>query len=298
MLLRPPYLHAGDTIAIVATARKINADVLATAIQRFESWGLQVHLGKTIGAEHHQFAGSDELRMQDMQAAIDDPNVRCIMVARGGYGTVRMMDGLDWTGLLQHPKWIAGFSDVTYLHVHLNQTLGVQALHCAMPATFPTSSEAAIESIRQQLFGERQPVAIPPHSLNRYGTTKGVLIGGNLSILYSITGTRSGFNTDGKILFIEDLDEQLYHIDRMMMNLKRSGKLHALAGLVVGGMSDMKDNAVPFGMDAYEIILDHVREYDYPLCMGYPAGHILDNTALVLGAVTKLEVTATGAILS
>ncbi|MBS1596407.1 MAG: LD-carboxypeptidase [Bacteroidetes bacterium] len=290
MLLRPPYLRAGDTIVILSTARKVTVEEITPAIELFESWGLKVRLGKTIGLVHHQFAGTDAEREADLQAAVSDPDVRAIMCARGGYGTVRMMDNIDWTGLLSHPKWFCGFSDMTYIHVHLNQTLGVQTMHSTVPVFFPKNTPGAIETLRKQLFGEEVVFNFPAQSLNRTGTAKGTLIGGNLSILYSITGTKSGFNTAGKILYLEDIDEYLYHVDRMMMNLKRSGKLHGLAGLIVGGMTDMKDNAIPFGKNAEEIIAEHVSEFSYPVCFGFPAGHIADNNTIVLGKVTRMEV--------
>ncbi|MCW3126432.1 MAG: LD-carboxypeptidase [Bacteroidetes bacterium] len=295
MLLRPPYLQKGDTIIILSTARKITHEELAFSIQVFESWGLKVKIGKTIGLADHQFAGTDAERLSDFQQAINDPEVKAIICARGGYGTVRMMDDIDWTGMLEHPKWFAGFSDMTYIHIHLNQTLGVQTLHSSVPVFFPKNTSEAIESFRKQLFGEPVQFTVPPHPLNRAGTAKGVTIGGNLSILYSITGTKSGFNTGGKILFLEDIDEYLYHVDRMMINLKRSGKLNDLAGLIVGGMTDMRDSTIPFGKNAEEIILEHVAEFNYPVCFGFPAGHIADNNTLVLGKVTHMKIDTTGA---
>ena len=290
MLLRPPYLKTGDTVTILSTARKVSVEDMSPAVKIIESWGLKVRLGRTIGLSDHQYAGTDRERLEDFQQAIDDPEVRAIICARGGYGTVRIVDDIDWTGLLAHPKWITGFSDMTYIHIHLTQTLGVQTLHSSVPALFHKNTPEAIDSIRQHLFGEEVIYDLPVHPLNRQGEAKGVLIGGNLSILYSITGTRSGFNTSGKILFIEDVDERLYHLDRMMINLKRSGKLHDLAGLIVGGMTDMTDNAVPFGKTAEEIIAEHVAGHNYPVCFGFPAGHIDNNRAVVLGKVTKMKV--------
>lgn len=298
MLLRPPYLKEGDTIIILSTARKITIEEVTPAIQLFESWGLKVKLGKTIGLSDNQYAGTDAEREADLQQAVSDPEVRAIICARGGYGTVRMMDNIDWTGMLNHPKWFTGFSDMTYIHIHLNQTLGVQTLHSSVPVFFPKNTPEAVDSIRKQLFGESLPFSVNAHPLNRQGTGRGTLIGGNLSILYSITGTKSGFNTAGKILFLEDIDEYLYHIDRMMMNLKRSGKLQDLAGLIVGGMTDMKDNAIPFGKNAEEIIAEHVAEFNYPVCFGFPAGHIPDNRAIILGKVTDMKIDAIGAFIN
>ncbi len=290
MLLQPPNLQKGDAVIILSTARKISVDEIQTAIKTFTEWGLEVILGKTIGQEQNQYAGSDELRKNDFQFALDTPKIKAIICAKGGYGTVRILDELDFTAFLKHPKWIVGFSDITYLHTHINHQLGVQTLHAAMPSTFEKNTTEAIESLRTSLFGEKINFEISAHSLNRKGKAEGILLGGNLSILYSITGTKSGFNTAGKILFLEDLDEYLYHVDRMMMNLKRSGKLENLAGLVVGGMTEMNDNAVPFGKNAEEIIMEHVAEYNYPVCFGFPAGHIADNQALIMGRKMKLEV--------
>lgn len=291
MLLRPPALQAGHSIYLLSTARKISLEELQPAIHTFQSWGLNVIIGKTIGAEDRQFAGSDTLRTEDFQAALDDKNVRAIICARGGYGTVRMMDALNYDEFMKHPKWIVGFSDVTYLHVHISNSIGIQTLHATMPFSFEKNTPEAIESVYKELFGIKNEYHIATHPLNRVGHAQGILIGGNLSILYSITGTKSGMNTSGKILFLEDLDEYLYHVDRMMMNLKRSGKLHDLAGVVVGGFTEMKDNKVAFGCTAYEIIAEHLSEYNYPVCYDFPAGHIADNRALVMGRKYQLSVT-------
>jgi muramoyltetrapeptide carboxypeptidase len=290
MLLRPPALKKGDTVYFLSTAKKVSLTDIAFANNLFVEWGLNVVFGKTIAAEYHQFAGDDELRRLDFQTALDDTNIKAIICVRGGYGTVRMMDELDYHVFMRHPKWIVGFSDITFLHTHISNTLGIQTLHASMPFMLENKSEAAIKTMRAELFGEKTHFDIPAHPLNRAGSAKGILIGGNLSILYSITGTKSGMNTVGKILFLEDLDEYLYHIDRMMLNLKRSGKLSKLAGLVVGGFTQMHDNEIPFGKNAYEIIAEHVQEYDYPVCFDFPAGHISDNRALVMGRKYNLEV--------
>jgi muramoyltetrapeptide carboxypeptidase len=290
MLLRPPALQKGDTVYLLGTARKISTEDVLFAKQTFENWGLKVVLGKTIGAEQHQFAGDDQLRKNDFQTALDDKNVRAIICARGGYGTVRMMDDLNFDEFMKHPKWVVGFSDITYLHVHITNSIGIQTLHSSMPFALDKKTPEALDTMRKELFGEKCRFEIGIHPLNRTGTADGFLIGGNLSILYSITGTKSGMNTSGKILFLEDLDEYLYHIDRMMMNLKRSGKLHDLAGLVVGGFTDMHDNETNFGKTAYEIIAEHVSEFNFPVCFNFPAGHIPDNRALVMGRKYKLEV--------
>lgn len=291
MLLRPQALQQGDTVYILSTARKITIEEITPAIQAFESWGLKVVIGKTIGKEYRQFAGTDAERKEDFQIALDDKNVRAIICARGGYGTVRMMDDLNYDEFMKNPKWVVGFSDITFLHVHISNSIGIQTLSGAMPFSFAKSTPMAIETLKNELFGKKNEYIVAPNELNRKGESEGILIGGNLSILYSITGTKSGMNTSHKILFLEDLDEYLYHIDRMMMNLKRSGKLHDLAGLVVGGFTEMKDNKVAFGTTAYEIIAENVAEYGYPVCYNFPAGHVEDNRALVIGGKYKLNVT-------
>lgn len=290
MLLRPPALQKGDSIYLLSTARKISLEELQPAIQTFENWGLKVVIGKTIGKEFRQFAGTDSERKEDFQFALNDTSIKAIICTRGGYGTVRMMDDLNYDEFMKHPKWVVGFSDVTFLHTDISNNLGIQTLHAVMPFSFSKATPEAIETLRKELFGIKNEFEIAPHELNHIGNAEGILIGGNLSILYSITGTKSGINTSGKILFLEDLDEYLYHIDRMMMNLKRSGKLNDLAGLVIGSFTEMKDNKVAFGCTAYDIISEHVAEFNYPVCYNFPAGHIEDNRALVIGRKYSLQV--------
>lgn len=298
MLLRPPLLKKGDTVCILSTARKITIEEITPAIGIFESWGLKVVIGETIGKQDHQYAGTDAERLQDFQQALDSPHIKAIICARGGYGTVRMMDNINYDEFMKNPKWVVGFSDVTYLHTHISNIIGVQCIHSIMPVQVPKSTSMAIETLRNELFEGRNNYTLESHELNRAGQAKGALIGGNLSILYSITGTRSGINSFGKILFIEDIDEYCYHIDRMMINLKRSGKLENLAGVVVGAFSEIKDNTIPFGKNAYEIIAEHVAQYQYPVCFNFPAGHIADNRALAIGKTYTLNVSAEGATLT
>ncbi|MFC5269227.1 S66 peptidase family protein [Adhaeribacter terreus] len=287
-------LQAGDKIAIVSTARKVSLEEMQPAINVLQSWGLEVILGETIGAEFHQFAGPDELRRNDLQRFLNDASVKAILCARGGYGTARILDELDFTKFAQNPKWVIGFSDVTALHAHLYQ-LGFESLHAIMPILFPREgSEAALESLRKILFGEAIFYEVPAHTFNRLGTAEGKLVGGNLSILHTIIGTRSDFDYSGKILFLEDLDEYLYHLDRMLVHLDRCGKLQNLAGLIIGHMSDMKDNLIPFGQNAYEIIREHTAKYNFPVCFDFPVGHEAHNLALVCGRKVKLEVGENG----
>ncbi len=283
---------------MLSTARKITVREIAPAVETFKQWGLEVTVGETIGKQDNQYAGTDTERLQDFQQAVDDPSVKAIICARGGYGTVRMMDGINYDNFMKHPKWIVGFSDVTYLHTHISNNIGIQSIHSLMPVQFPKGTPEAIETLRKELFGEKNSYDIPFHTLNRKGDANGILIGGNLSILYSITGTRSGMNTFGKILFLEDIDEYRYHVDRMMINLKRSGKLQDLAGVIVGSFSEIKDNAIPFGKDAYEIVAEHLQAYNYPVCFGFPAGHLPDNRALVIGKTYNLSVVSSGVKIS
>ncbi|MEZ4777942.1 MAG: LD-carboxypeptidase [Flavobacteriaceae bacterium] len=296
-MIIPTYLQKGDTVAIVSTARKISTSEIQPAIELLTAWGLQVVVGTTIGAEYYQFAGDDALRAADFQAMLDNPKVKAIWCARGGYGTVRMIDLLNFSEFLKHPKWIVGYSDVTVLHSHIHQ-LGVATIHSQMCLEIENKTEATRETLRKALFGEEYSIEyISTHPLQRHGTAKAQLVGGNLSMLYSLCGSPSALDTKGKILFLEDLDEHLYHVDRMMQNLKRNGMLKELKGLIVGGMSDMKDHTQefgfatdrPFGKTAEEIIYDAVKEYDFPACFNFPAGHILDNRALVMGREAILK---------
>ncbi|MBT7243597.1 MAG: LD-carboxypeptidase, partial [Flavobacteriaceae bacterium] len=240
---------------------------------------------------------NDKLRTSDFQAILDHPEIDAVWCARGGYGTVRIIDQLDFSNFKKHPKWIIGFSDVTVLHSHIHQ-LGIETLHAQMPVSIETKSKATINSIKAILFGEHYGIRIPAENNNINGKTSGQLIGGNLSILYSLCGSPSALNTKGKILFIEDLDEYLYHIDRMLQNLKRNGMFDELEGLIVGGMSQMHDNVIPFGKNAAEIILDICSEYDFPITFNFPAGHLEDNRALILGRKVDLMVNKKGVTLS
>lgn len=286
-MIIPPYLKKGDTVAIVATARKNIEDNLQPAISWLKNWGLEVVIGKTIGLDKNQLAGTDEERAADFQTQLDNPNIKAIWCVRGGYGTVRMIDLLDFTKFKQNPKWIVGFSDVTVMHSHMNN-LGFASIHGIMPVSSKATEEAK-ESLRKALFGEPLEYTVPCDNMNRYGKAKGELVGGNLSILFSLLGSPSAVNCDDKILFIEDLDEYLYHIDRMMMNLKRNGCLESLKGIIVGGMTKMHDNEIPWGMNALEIIDDVTKKYNIPIIYNFPAGHMADNHALIFGKQVTLE---------
>ncbi len=289
----PPALQKGDTIAIVATARKNIDDNLKPAIDLLHSWGLEIVIGSSIGLDDNQLAGTDEQRAADFQQQLDNPNIKAIWCVRGGYGTVRMIDLLDFTQFKKNPKWIIGFSDVTVLHNHLN-TLGYKTIHGIMPVTVPKATPEAKETLKKALFGKTLSYEIAPDSMNRMGTATAELVGGNLSILYSLFGSKSSIDCSDKILFIEDLDEYLYHVDRMMLNLKRNGCLESIKGIIVGSMSKMKDNDIPWGKNALEIIEDVTKTYKIPIIYNFPAGHIHDNRALILGSIVRMDVNENG----
>ena len=288
----PPYLQKGDTVAIVSTARKNIDDNLKPAIDLLHSWGLEVLIGKTIGLDNNQLAGTDEQRASDFQTQMDNPNIKAIWCMRGGYGTVRMIDLLDFTKFKLNPKWVVGFSDVTVIHSYLN-TINIASIHAAMPITIGRASEESIETLRKSLFGESLDYQLPFDPANRLGTAKGEIVGGNLSILYSLMGSNAQIDCKGKILFIEDLDEYLYHVDRMMMSLKRCGCFDGLKALIVGTMTKMNDNDIPWGKNANQIIEDVTKGYSFPVLYNFPAGHFRDNRALILGKQVSLDLNAT-----
>ena len=287
----PPSLQKGDTIAILSTARKNIDDNLKPAIDLLHCWGLEVIIGKTIGLDNNQLAGTDAERAADFQQQLDNPNIKAIWCVRGGYGTVRMIDLLDFTKFKQSPKWIVGFSDVTVIHSYNN--LNIATIHGAMPITVGKASVESIESLRKSLFGESLNYEIPFDAANRLGNAKGEIVGGNLSILYSLMCSNAQIDCKGKIHFIEDLDEYLYHIDRMMMSLKRCGCFDGLNGLIVGTMTKMKDNDIPWGKNANQIIEDVTKGYSFPVLYNFPAGHFRDNRALIFGKQVSLELNAT-----
>ena len=296
-MIFPEKLKIGDKIGIISPARKITLNELDPAIKTIESWKLKVELGSNLFEVDNQFSGTIEQRSTDLQTMIDDDSIKAILCARGGYGTVQIIDNIDFSKLKNNPKWIVGYSDVTVLHSHLNK-LGIASLHATMPINFKTNAKESLASLKNGLFGNENNILCGPHPFNKFGKVEAEVVGGNLSILYSLLGSNSDVDTDGKILFIEDLDEYLYHIDRMMMNLKRNGKFTKLKGLVVGSMSDMNDNTIPFGKTAEEIILEYIKEFDFPVCFNFPAGHLDDNRCIRLGVKSVLEVNKNGVSLS
>jgi muramoyltetrapeptide carboxypeptidase len=287
--IAPPYLKKGDKVAIICPAKKVSTP-MTDAVDLLKSWGLEVVLGDTLGLSFHQFAGDDEQRAQDLQLFIDDDSIKAIIAARGGYGTIRMIDKVDFSGLSQNPKWLIGFSDITILHTHLYNNFNLQSIHGQMPVNIPDASTKSLNSLRKALFGEKITYEFKSNPLNQDGEAEGVLIGGNLSLLVAGSGSVSDLNYEGKILFIEDVGEYLYAIDRMIRMLDRAGKLKNLKGLIVGGFSEIKDNDIPFGQTIEQIIIDVVKKYNYPVCFDFPAGHIPDNRSIVLGSLSRLTV--------
>ncbi len=288
-MIRPPVLKQGDTIGILSTARKISPVELEPAIALLKEWGFKVQTAPNLFKEEHQFAGTDNERLADLQGFIDNPEIKAILCARGGYGTIRIIDDVNFSSLLKAPKWIAGYSDVTALHNQLSR-IGIESLHSTMPINFSTNTTEALESLRQALIGEALSYTAPAHPFNRIGMGRGKITGGNLSMVYSQAGSRTSLETSGNILFLEDLDEYLYHVDRMMYNLKRNGYFTKPSGVIIGGMSDMNDNTIPFGETAEEIIHRHLSEFEYPVCFGFPAGHLADNRTLIFGRNATLNV--------
>jgi muramoyltetrapeptide carboxypeptidase len=289
--LQPNPIQQGDTVGLLALACKVDFDILKPAIELMENiWGLKVILGESLTSEYHQFAGTDKVRAEDFQKMLNNPKIKAIFSARGGYGSSRLLDAIDFTGFQKHPKWIVGFSDITAVHCHIH-TLHIESLHATMPKLFlQEGGEESLESLRKILFGENLDYKIEPHQMNRLGVGEGQLVGGNLALLSHVIGSKSDINYDGKILFLEDVNEYLYNIDRMMIQLKRSEKLKNLAGLIVGSFSDCQDNQVPFGKTANEIIQEAVADYEYPVCYGFPVGHEVDNWAMPCGREVRLLV--------
>ena len=284
------YLKQGSKVAIAAPARCVTPNEMSFAIQWLEGQGFVPVYDDRLFAVHHIFAGDDDFRASVFQEYLDNEEIEAIWLARGGYGSIRIIDKLDFTKFLQHPKWVAGFSDSTVIHGKLSR-LGVPSLHSPMPFYFANKTEVAKQSLFNALTGKCLHYEFPANPLNRLGKMEGEIVGGNLSVLMGMNGSDIFPETDGKILFIEEVDEYIYHIDRMMHCLKRAGKLAHLKGLIVGGLTQIKDNTHPFGQTAEEVIAEAVSEYDYPVCFGFPAGHFDDNRVLVFGQKSRIEIT-------
>lgn len=290
-MIHPPSLQKGDSIGIVAPAGRIDYAIIGQASQRIEQMGYKVKLGEFLNSHHYNFSSTDQHRKNDLQHMMDDKEVKAILCTRGGYGSIRFVDELDFTAIMQNPKWLIGFSDITVLHAAF-QKHGLCSIHGPMCKSFLNYTEtgADIDILFSLLSGQSPQYLINPYPTNRLGLAKGIIIGGNLSLLHALRGTKFDFDPQGKILFIEDISEYLYHLDRMMFNLKLGGVLDKLAGLVVGQFTEMKDNETPFGESIEEIIFKNVAAYNYPVAFNFPAGHIETNYPLIFGAEVELQV--------
>ena len=294
MIKIPPYLKKGDTIGIVCPSGTLLAKKAATCISTLEAWGYKVKIGKTLGTQHHYFSATDEARAADLQEMLDDKNVQAVLCGRGGYGMSRIIDLLDFKTFKKHPKWVIGFSDITLLHNHCTQALKIASLHAPMAGAFNNgqSNNEWVLSLKHALQGKKANYKAATHTYNRFGKATGKLVGGNLTLVAHAIGSVSGLQTKNAILFLEDIGEYKYNIDRMMLQLKRSGMLKNLAGLVVGGFTQTKDSDPAFGATVYEIIEAAVAAYNYPVCYDFPVSHDKENYAIKHGMEYALEVTA------
>ncbi len=286
----PTYLKKGDKIAILCPAGYIKED-LTPAFDILRTWGLELEIYPSTYSQWNQFAGDDELRTKDLQHALDATDIKAIIAGRGGYGSVRLIDRLDFSTFKKSPKWFVGFSDITVIHSHIQRQLKTASIHGQMVKSFLDASPESLATLKAALFGENKDLQYTfSSSAHREGQARGILTGGNLAILHSILASDSDVDYDGKILFIEDVGESYYNVDRMLWALKRAKKLDKLKGLIIGGFTGMKDSEPSFGQSVEEIIMDKVQEYDYPVAFGCPAGHIEDNRALVFGQEIELIV--------
>jgi muramoyltetrapeptide carboxypeptidase len=298
MIETPPYLEAGDTIGLVCPAGYMSLDKVQACVRTLENWGYKTRIGKTVGGDSTSyFSATDKDRLDDLQQMIDEREIKAVLCARGGYGTGRLIDHIKFKKFCKKPKWIIGYSDITVLHCHLYSNYNIASLHSPMAGAFNDAAgdDPYLLSLKDALEGKKADYSCEAHEFNRQGKAKGQLVGGNLALLAHLTGTCSDIKTRGRILFIEDVGEYLYNIDRMLYQLKRSGKLDRLAGLVVGGFTDIKDTERPFGATAYEIIRDMVKEFDYPVCFDFPVSHTNRNYALKVGVEYSLKVSDDGA---
>jgi len=291
-MIQPPFLITGDTIGITCPAGSIPLEKVQNCILTLEKWGFKVKVGKTVGAKKDCFSASDTERALELQQMLDDSNIKAVLCGRGGYGLSRIIDQINFSKFNQHPKWVIGFSDITVLHAAI-QKQNTMSIHGPMAAAFNKGAEGEmyIQSLKNNLIGEKQIIQTLPHLLNKQGLAKGTLIGGNLCMIAHLIGSKNALNSDGKILFIEDVGEAHYNIDRLMIQCKNVGLFNNLAGIVVGGFSELKDNAADFGKTAYEIIYEHISNFNYPICFEFPISHALQNYAVKQGGNYALEVT-------
>jgi Uncharacterized proteins, homologs of microcin C7 resistance protein MccF len=292
MITIPPYLKKGDTIGIICPAGHMPYEKAQTAITVLQEWGFMTKCGPTLGARYNYFSGTDEERLNDLQKMLDDDSVKAILCARGGYGVGRIIDKISFKNFRKNPKWIIGFSDITILHSHIFSNYKIASMHAPMAAAFNDGQykNDYVQSFRNTISGVKSNYKCSAHPYNNRGSVTARLVGGNLSLLAHLQGTNSEVKTKNKILFIEDVGEYIYNIDRMMFQLKRGGQLENLAALIVGGFTQMRDTDVPFGQTAEEVIRDSVQEYDYPVCFNFPVSHEKENYALKIGMKYKLDV--------
>jgi len=297
----PPYLKKGDRIAIACPAGYMPKEKAQTCIATLQQWGFEVMVGNTLGSKSkNYFSGTDEIRLNELQAMLDDKSIKAILCGRGGYGVSRIIDQLDFTRFKKNPKWIIGFSDITLLHAHINRNLKIATLHAPMAAAFNNgeNKNEFINSLHKALVGKKAKYVCKADPFNKLGEAKGELVGGNLTLITHLIGTKSDINTKNKILFIEDIGELIYSTDRMLHQLKRSGKLTNLAALIVGGFSDVKDTERPFGKKVKELIKDILQDYNYPVCFDFPVGHKKENYALKIGSNFQLKITKTKGLIT
>ncbi len=292
-----PSLQKGDLIYITAPAKSIDASYVHYAENYLLNQGYRVEISAHCLGEHHYFSGSEAQRAVDFNKAIHNPDVKAILCARGGYGCIQILDQIDWQAFSENPKWVIGFSDVTVFH-HRLQHLGFTSIHGSMPLNFEENSKEALSTFLKAISGKTYSIHSPIHSSNRFGDVEGIVVGGNLSIVYSLLGTKDKTRFDGGILFIEDLAEQRYHLDRMLHSLVKSGATRGLKGLIAGSFTSMKDTEVPYGKEIEEIILEHFGGLNIPIAFGFPAGHIPDNRAIIFGEMAHFSVNESGAELS
>lgn len=291
-MIIPPYLQKGSTIGITCPAGAVNSEEMQPMFAQLEAWGFNLKIGKTIGTSFNKFSATDADRLADLQSMLDDDAIEAVFFGRGGYGVVRILDQIDFTQFKQKPKWLLGYSDITAFHSHLNNQMKISSIHAHMGGGYKPNDFDALstQSIFDVITGKPIHYVIPAHAMNRVGVAKGELVGGNLALLSDLVGTDSDIHTQGKILFIEDIGEYKYNIDRMLWQLLRAGKLSQLAGLIVGGFTDTQDNPVPFGMTEYEIVWEKVKDFSYPVCFDFPVGHQARNMALKVGMQYQLAI--------
>ena len=291
-MIIPPYLQKGSTIGITCPAGAVNSEEMQPMFAQLEAWGFNLKIGKTIGTSFNKFSATDADRLADLQSMLDDDAIEAVFFGRGGYGVVRILDQIDFTQFKQKPKWLLGYSDITAFHSHLNNQMKISSIHAHMGGGYKPNDFDALstQSIFDVITGKPIHYVIPAHVMNRVGVAKGELVGGNLALLSDLVGTDSDIHTQGKILFIEDIGEYKYNIDRMLWQLLRAGKLSQLAGLIVGGFTDTQDNPVPFGMTEYEIVWEKIKDFSYPVCFDFPVGHQARNMALKVGMQYQLAI--------